>query len=115
MPPSPNVLEALYGVGQQMQAALANDDLERFFALVAERGTLLESLKAYAHPADITPDWEQTAAALGEQYRMITEAMAAHEDRLGVALATQERYRDAHQRYHPPPASGTILNSDLSV
>lgn len=110
----PTLLDALYGVGERMYEALAAEDLDTFFSLVHERGTLLDELRTYDHPADVDPRWEARAAALAEQHRVLSDAVAAHERRLGASLAAVERYHAAQQHYRQRPRSGTILGNHVS-
>jgi hypothetical protein len=110
---TPNLLEAVYAVGQQMCSALHADDLETFFGLVQERGTLLEKLHRYAHPAEIDPNWERTAAALAQQQTLLNEALADQEQRMSEALHALERFKDARTVYAQRPARGVVLNPVL--
>lgn len=110
-----DVLESLFAVGERMQEALEAQDLELFFSLAEERGTVLDELKAYVRPAEAGPEWERLASALAEQQRALLAAAVAQEQRLGETLVELERFKSARQHYQQPAREGTILNGDLCV
>lgn len=109
----PNLLQKIFALGESMGTALDSEDLDQFFALTEERGTLLEGLNAYEHPAEICPDWQQLASALKEQHQRITGAIAAQERRLTEGLGSIEKYKGAQQSYSSPPPRNSILHQDV--
>ncbi len=112
--PTSDRLEALFAVGERMFAALEEGDLEQFFVLLEERGTLIDELPAYVDPAKNGADWSRWAQALDEQQQVLAHAAAAGHRRLGEALASMGRYKSARQQYQPRPRPGSILDQNLS-
>lgn len=116
MPSSePTLLQRIYDVGERMQAALYNDDLDTFFQLTEQRGTLIDDLQAFTHPREIDPDWHDVADALEEQQVAINEALATQEQRLADALNNRERFKEARQQYHSSAPRSRILRQNLRV
>lgn len=108
-----SLLRKIYDKGQEMASALQNDQVEPYFQLVEERGTLLEELDRYEHPSEIDPDWQEIATALQEQYQVLTTAIAAQERRMQEELAAVQRYKGASRSYQPSARPAQILNQNL--
>lgn len=108
--PAPNLLRAVHALGEQMCAALRDDDLDAFFGFVEQRTALLEQLQAYTHPSEVDPEWETTATALAAQHDVLTAALAGQERRMSEALRALERFKDARHRYgaQPNPRPGIL-------
>lgn len=113
MPAYPNLLQTICDLGERMCTALGADDLDTFFGLMQERSLLVEELKAYESPADVDPDWRHTAAALEAQHKVLAEAMAAQEQRVGEALSALHRYDTARDSYTAPDSPSSILHRDV--
>lgn len=114
--PSNDLFDAVYEIGQRMCAALDAGELELFFELVHERGTLLESIQNSVQPAEIDPEQRRRmGAALAEQQQQLVTAAAAQHRRLGEALVEIERFKSARQQYRQQPRGGRILSEHLSV
>lgn len=113
--PTPNLLQELYALGEQMRTALEAGEIDEFGRLVVARGAVLQRLSDYAGPADIDPDWEETATALKRQHDSLTHSMAEEEQRVEEALNALARFKDARQTYTAAPSSDArgILNPEL--
>lgn len=110
-----SLLRKIYRLGQSMAAVLDTGDLEHYFQLLDERGTLLDQLDGYRHPSDIDPDWQDIALALQEQHQVLTAAIAEQERRMQEELAGMQRYKGASRSYHRQEARPQILNDNLRV
>ena len=108
-----NLLDQIYDLGEKMYGALSEEDLDHFFELTAERGTLLDSLSQYNKPADIDPRWEGKAKALTDQFERLSTAFAGQEQKMGHALETMGRFKMARSQYNQRPTGNCILNRNL--
>lgn len=108
-----NLLRAIYALGEQMLEALSQQQRDPFLLLVAQRNDLLDELQAFSHPAQITPDWQQQAAALAQQHRHLMDAVKAQEQHMAEAMADAEQNRRANQSYHQKTPLSPILNPNL--
>lgn len=116
-PPLPlaDVLDALLACGDRLEEALDAQEIGHLGSLLAERGTLLDTLRAYTPPTPGHPRWRPHAEAFEAQDRRLQQKMAALEQHLGSALGTVDRYKEAHQGYRAPAPAGGILNKNLRV
>ena len=110
---SPTLLDALYRLGEEMWLALNSDQIECFFELTNERGTLLDSLRQYENPAEVDPEWDRKAKALAEQYDKLSTALASQEQKMGETLGSFKRFARARSEYAQKPRSGRILNQNV--
>lgn len=110
-----SLLRKIYLLGQEMASVLQNGDLEHYFELLDERGTLLEELNGYQHPSEIDPNWQEIAAALKEQHEILTAALADQERKMQEELAGMQRYKGASRSYHRPEERSQILDENLRV
>ncbi len=110
-----DLLQDLFHIGENMQASLADGEMDTFFDLVAERGTLLEILRSYRHPSDVDADWEEMAAALTDQDKMLLTAAELQRERMRDAVTRVEQVKEAQRSYLRPGARSTILNENLRV
>lgn len=102
-------------MGEKLSSALAEGDLDSYFDLLDERGTLLEGLNEYQHPSEIDPDWLEISEALQEQHYVLTIAVAERERQMQEALTELERFKGAARTYQRSEPRAQILNSDLRV
>jgi len=112
---SSTVLDGLFSLGERLCLALEAGDVDAVARLIEERGVLVEQLHRFAHPADADPDWQELAAAFGQQHHAIVEAAAAHEQRLEAALEALGHVKHARARYNERPSRAPILNKHLCV
>lgn len=110
-----SLLRDLFLMGERLASALVDGDLDSYFDLLDERGTLLDGLNAYQHPSDIDPDWQEISEALQEQHHVLTIAVAEREREMQEALAELERFKGAARTYQRSEPRAQILNSDLRV
>lgn len=110
-----SLLQDIYRLGEEITSSLSNGDLDRYFELLDERGTLLDTLSRYKHPSEIDPDWENISRALKEQHHVIMDAVTECERRMQNTLTGMERFKDASRSYHQPEQRTQILNDDLRV
>jgi hypothetical protein len=108
-----NLLSAIYALGEQMLEALSQQQQGTFLSLFAQRGALLEDLQAFSHPDEVTPHWQQQAAALAKQHRHLMDAVGKQEQLMAEAMAGAEQNRQAHQSYHQKTPLSSILHPDL--
>ena len=108
-----SLLQSIYALGEEMCLALERDDLDAFFALLAQRTPLIERLATYASPAEVGPDWEKLADALRQQQHRLAGVLAAQEQRLSDALGGLRKQRTARQRYRERPVRARFLHKNL--
>ncbi len=108
-------LRQIYTLGQEMVSVLQNGDVDRYFELLEERGTLVEELNGYDRPSENDPDRSALEAALKEQHQVLLQAVADQERRMQEALAGMQRYRGAARSYQRPDERSQILNENLRV
>lgn len=110
-----SLLRNIYLIGQEMASALQQGNLEHYFELLDERGTLLEEILGYQHPSEIDPNWKDVASALQEQYEVLTTALAEQERKMQEELGGMQRYKGASRSYQQSEARPQILNDNLRV
>lgn len=108
-----NLLRAIHALGEQMLEALSQQQRDTFLSLVAQRSALLDGLQAFSHPSQITPDWQEQAAALAEQHRHLMDAVQAQEQYMTDMMAGAGQNRQAHQSYHQQTTPSSILHPNL--
>ena len=95
-----------------MRAALEADDMDAFFALLDQRGALVEQLDARKAPKGEL--WARRADALAQQHTALAASIQAQQQRLAEALNTLAQVKQAKDRYGKrrttPPR---ILNKHL--
>jgi hypothetical protein len=109
----PNLLQEILLLGDQMLAAIKEDNLDLFLERANERSTLVEQLAAYETPAQVASDWEKLVPAYTEQHRLLTDVLRTYESKLGQARLGHNRFRDAWRSYHAHPNRRRILNKHL--
>jgi hypothetical protein len=107
------LLQSVFDIGEEMMRALEADDMDRFVALVHQRGELLDRLRQMDRPAVPPAEWNALAESLSAQHLTLTGALSLHEDRMQAALRSLLRVRDAHRSYNAPPGTGSVLNNGL--
>ena len=107
------LLHQIFDVGEKMRSALESDQIDEYLELLAQRGTLLDSLQGYKHPSQIEPEWQPICEAIAGQHELLTAALADCESRLQDELLKLGKTKGARRSYNPPQESRKILNEDL--
>lgn len=98
-----------------MRDALERSDIETFFEVLGERGTLLDSIFAHERPFDLGADWEEMASALSLQNHALREAAESQRERMQRAIVRIEQVKEAQRSYHQLNEPSGILNENLRV
>lgn len=106
------MLDEIFTLGESMRTALEADDMDAFFALLDQRGALVEQLDARRAPAgDVLAG---RADALARQHTALAVSIQAQQQRLAEALNTLAQVKQAKDRYGKRRAAPTrILNKNL--
>lgn len=108
-----HLIQDLLSIGDQMKTCLENGDLDTFYDLVSERGTLLETLQSYRHPSEIDENWEERATVLSDQNAELMEAAETQRGRMKDAVTRLEQVKEAQRSYLRPGGRPNILNQNL--
>lgn len=109
------LLQNLLDLGERMITALERGEMDTYFTLLDERGTLLDRILDYRHPSEIDPGWKAAAEALALQHEAIMEIAASNSRRMQDAITRIEQVKEAQRSYHRPVGRSNILNANLRV
>lgn len=112
---SPGLIRDLYEVGENMRAALREDDTDRYLELIEERGTLLDKMRRYDHPSQIDENWRELADVLRTQQSELMEEALQQERRIQEALGRLEQLKSAGRSYQEVSPRRNILDKNLRV
>ncbi|MEX0822377.1 MAG: hypothetical protein WD021_09550 [Rhodothermales bacterium] len=109
------ILQQLFDLGEKMKNALESGEINTYYDLVGERGTLLDTLESYRHPSDVASNWKEMATALADQNDELMEAAETEQRRIRDAITRFEQVRSAQRSYLHPTGRSNILNENLRV
>lgn len=113
---SPSLLHKIYRLGERMREALRADRMESFAALAAERTMLVNRLRTYDHPSQVSSDWMRWAERLTAQQQQLTAAINTRTSRMTETIGELERFKQANQKYGDASSnSDRALNRPLRV
>lgn len=107
------LLEQIYEVGERMRSALESEDVDSFYELVVDRGSLLDRLNRHSDAVARSEAWNQISARLREQHVVLTTIMAQQEARLQKTLNSLNRFKDAQRSYTGKSPRGSILRDHV--
>lgn len=107
----PPVIHTLLDLGEQMQEALLENDLDALLEKLSLRAEMIESLPEVLQ---LSPaDREQIATSLIRQQRFLEETLARQERRLSEALERMATHQTARRTYRQGPPPRRLLNKNL--
>ncbi len=108
-------LQNLLDLGDKLKDALEKGEMDTYFDVLDERGTLLDAILAYRHPSELDTDWKTTASALAHQNDALMEAAELQRRRMQNEMIRIEQVKEAQRSYAQLTAPPNILNENLRV
>ncbi len=106
-------LDAIYQLGEQMQQALAADDLDTFYNLVDQREDLVGRLSKSAKQEENFKLNPSESQALEDQYKLIIEAINKKEHEMMRQLRNVDQYKKAGKSYRSVKKRPQFINRNL--
>ena len=114
----PATVKTLHRIGEEIAAAIRNEDWERLSALVETRAEVVRRLpsvrEAMAREGVPPADREAWTQSLQAQHDRLQRLLAAQRTTIEDELAEIEQLRRAHDSYDTPPSRTGILNTRLA-